>query len=136
MIFHYGHLMEEADWSGAVTGVGLLAGGSGSMTLHPAVPNPARASTAERCGGTGRPALRPARKGRRCGEHPHAVVGGRNRGDETMTKHKIAILGASGYTGAELGWTLEDNYMINRCVAAVGARRYKTYRIYEKPLDG
>jgi len=41
-----------------------------------------------------------------------------------------------GYTGAELGWTLEDNYLINRTVEAVGAKRYKTYRIYHKPLDG
>ena len=39
-----------------------------------------------------------------------------------------------GYTGAELGWTLEDNYLINRTVEAVGAKRYKTYRIYEKSL--
>jgi GNAT superfamily N-acetyltransferase len=41
-----------------------------------------------------------------------------------------------GYTGAELGWTLEDNHLINRTLEAVGARRYKTYRIYEKQLDG
>ncbi len=41
-----------------------------------------------------------------------------------------------GYTGAELGWTLEDNHLINRTLEAVGARRYKTYRIYEKPLEG
>jgi GNAT superfamily N-acetyltransferase len=39
-----------------------------------------------------------------------------------------------GYTGAELGWTLEDNKPINRIVERVGARRYKTYRIYEKPI--
>jgi GNAT superfamily N-acetyltransferase len=41
-----------------------------------------------------------------------------------------------GYTGAELGWTLEDNYLVNRTLETVGARRYKTYRIYEKRLDG
>ena len=39
-----------------------------------------------------------------------------------------------GYTSAELGWTLEDNYLINRTVEAVGAKHYKTYRIYEKRL--
>ncbi|MHC4179648.1 MAG: GNAT family N-acetyltransferase, partial [Planctomycetota bacterium] len=43
---------------------------------------------------------------------------------------------AMGYTGAELGWTLEDNYLINRTLETVGARRYKTYRVYERPLDG
>ncbi len=41
-----------------------------------------------------------------------------------------------GYTSAELGWTLEDNYLINRTVEAVGAEHYKTYRIYEKQLGG
>lgn len=39
-----------------------------------------------------------------------------------------------GYTGAELGWTLEDNEMINRTVESVGARRYKRYRIYERAI--
>jgi len=39
-----------------------------------------------------------------------------------------------GYTGAELGWTDEDNYLINRAIERVGAKRYKTYRIYEKSL--
>ncbi len=39
-----------------------------------------------------------------------------------------------GYTGAELSWTAEDNELINRTIEAVGARRYKTYRIYQKPL--
>jgi GNAT superfamily N-acetyltransferase len=35
---------------------------------------------------------------------------------------------------AELGWTLEDNQAINQTIEAVGGRRYKTYRIYEKAL--
>ena len=39
-----------------------------------------------------------------------------------------------GYTGAELSWTLEDNDAVNRTIEAVGARRYKTYRVYEKPI--
>jgi GNAT superfamily N-acetyltransferase len=39
-----------------------------------------------------------------------------------------------GYTGAELGWTLEDNEAVNRTIARVGGHHYKTYRIYEKPL--
>jgi GNAT superfamily N-acetyltransferase len=36
--------------------------------------------------------------------------------------------------GAELGWTLEDNLGVNRVIEAVGGRRYKTYRIYERAL--
>lgn len=39
-----------------------------------------------------------------------------------------------GYSGAELSWTLEDNTLINRTIEAVGGRRYKTYRVFEKPL--
>jgi hypothetical protein len=39
-----------------------------------------------------------------------------------------------GYTGAELGWTLEDNELINRTIESVGGERYKTYRIYERQL--
>jgi GNAT superfamily N-acetyltransferase len=41
-----------------------------------------------------------------------------------------------GYTGAELSWTQENNELINRTVEAVGGRRYKTYRIYQKTLTG
>lgn len=39
-----------------------------------------------------------------------------------------------GYHSAELGWTLEDNHLVNRTVERVGGRRYKTYRIYHRPL--
>jgi GNAT superfamily N-acetyltransferase len=38
-----------------------------------------------------------------------------------------------GFTG-ELSLTLEDNFVINRFLAAIGATRYKTYRIYRKQL--
>jgi GNAT superfamily N-acetyltransferase len=45
--------------------------------------------------------------------------------EETMIKR--------GITG-ELGMTLEDNFMINRFLEAIGAHRYKTYRIYRKSI--
>src|SRR5438128_11199648 len=45
--------------------------------------------------------------------------------EETMIKR--------GITG-ELSMTLEDNYMINRFLEAIGAQRYKTYRIYTKSI--
>jgi GNAT superfamily N-acetyltransferase len=38
---------------------------------------------------------------------------------------------AAGYTGAEMGWTLDDNTRVNRVIQRSGAVRYKTYRIYE-----
>jgi hypothetical protein len=41
---------------------------------------------------------------------------------------------ARGYRRGELSWTLEDNDAVNAGIEAVGARRYKTYRLYEKAL--
>jgi hypothetical protein len=38
-----------------------------------------------------------------------------------------------GFAG-ELSLTLEDNFMINRFLEAIGAQRYKTYRIYSKSI--
>lgn len=38
-----------------------------------------------------------------------------------------------GYSG-ELSMTLEDNVMVNRFIEAMGAKRYKTYRIYRRSL--
>jgi GNAT superfamily N-acetyltransferase len=43
---------------------------------------------------------------------------------------------ALGYTGAELSWTLEDNALVNRTIEAVGGRKYKTYRIFDRDLAG
>ena len=45
--------------------------------------------------------------------------------EETMIKR--------GITG-ELSMTLEDNFMINRFIEAIGAERYKTYRIYTRSV--
>jgi hypothetical protein len=39
-----------------------------------------------------------------------------------------------GITEGELGWTLEDNGRVNAGIQMMGARLYKTYRVYEKPL--
>ena len=40
-----------------------------------------------------------------------------------------------GYVG-ELSMTLENNHLINRFLAAIGATKYKTYRIYRRELGG
>ena len=34
----------------------------------------------------------------------------------------------------ELSWILEDNAPMRRIIEALGARRHRTYRIYEKAL--
>ena len=36
-----------------------------------------------------------------------------------------------GYGGCEMSWILEDNVLMNRSLKAMGAVRYKTYRIYD-----
>jgi GNAT superfamily N-acetyltransferase len=36
-----------------------------------------------------------------------------------------------GYGDCEMSWILEDNVLMNRSLTLMGARRYKTYRIYE-----
>ena len=38
------------------------------------------------------------------------------------------------YVHAEFSWVLEDNRDVNQPAEAGGARRYKTYRIYEKAM--
>jgi GNAT superfamily N-acetyltransferase len=43
--------------------------------------------------------------------------------------------GASRGVTGELSMTLEDNTMINRFIEAVGATKYKTYRIYRRLVD-
>jgi hypothetical protein len=48
---------------------------------------------------------------------------------------EVARRGAArGYVGGELSWTLEDNMMINRGIERMGARKYKTYRVYERSI--
>lgn len=40
----------------------------------------------------------------------------------------------AGYHWAELGWTLEDNRLINTGIKSMQANVYKTYRVYEKAI--
>ena len=48
---------------------------------------------------------------------------------------EIAVRGSNrGYRGGELGWTLEDNQMINVGIERMGARKSRTYRVYERAL--
>jgi len=41
---------------------------------------------------------------------------------------------AYGVTRAEASWVLEDNELMNRPMRAMGARQYRRWRIYERPL--
>ena len=39
-----------------------------------------------------------------------------------------------GYLGGEMSWILEDNYTMNKPIEDVGAKKYKTYRVYQYAL--
>jgi GNAT superfamily N-acetyltransferase len=52
---------------------------------------------------------------------------------ETLVLHVMEEAFRRGFSG-ELSMTLEDNVMVNRFIEAVGASRYKTFRIYQKKL--
>jgi GNAT superfamily N-acetyltransferase len=59
--------------------------------------------------------------------------GYRRRGiDALLYMETLKIARKLGYSGGELGWTSEDNDLINRAIESMGARRYKTYRLYER----
>jgi hypothetical protein len=36
-----------------------------------------------------------------------------------------------GFGECEMSWILEDNVLMNRSIELMGAKRYKTYRIYD-----
>jgi GNAT superfamily N-acetyltransferase len=59
----------------------------------------------------------------------------RNKGFELVMIHDLYERAmASGYKACEASWTLEDNRAMNHVIEAGGARRYKTYRLYEKEM--
>jgi len=56
----------------------------------------------------------------------------RQRGIEAGLVARVFENGVrKGYRSGELSWVLENNVMMNRLAEAVGARVYKTYRVYE-----
>jgi ribosomal protein S18 acetylase RimI-like enzyme len=56
----------------------------------------------------------------------------RRAGIAEMLVLQVLEEGASRGFTAELSMTLEDNLMVNRFIEAMGAQRYKTYRIYSR----
>ncbi len=64
------------------------------------------------------------------------LPGYRRRGiTEQLILRTYDVGKAMGYTGCEMSWTLEDNDLINKPIAALGSKLYKTYRIYARPID-
>jgi GNAT superfamily N-acetyltransferase len=58
----------------------------------------------------------------------------RRTGIAEMLVLRVLEEGASRGFCAELSMTLEDNVMVNRFIEAMGASKYKTYRIYRRSL--
>lgn len=63
------------------------------------------------------------------------------RGKKRYAPLALAVIGElvrrglkQGYEWAELGWTLEDNRLINTAIQSMGAKIYKRYRLFEKPI--
>jgi len=58
----------------------------------------------------------------------------RRTGIAEMLVLQVMEEGASRGFTAELSMTLESNVMVNRFIETMGAQRYKTYRIYHRPI--
>jgi GNAT superfamily N-acetyltransferase len=61
--------------------------------------------------------------------------GFRRRGIDALLAletHERAL--ALGYTAGEMGWVLEDDTPVIRTIEATGAKKIKTYRLYQRPL--
>jgi len=52
----------------------------------------------------------------------------------TLVSDLGVALDRRGYTMSSIGWTLEDNDVVNKLIVDCGAKRSVTHRMYEKPL--
>ncbi len=61
--------------------------------------------------------------------------GYRRRGlDAILYLDTIRTAKKLGYEGGEIGWTLEDNHLVNRAIESMGGKKSKTYRLYQRAL--
>jgi hypothetical protein len=59
----------------------------------------------------------------------------RSRGIFALFLHEMVRRGkAYGGVGAEASWILEDNDKLNKPLATLGAREYRRWRIYDRPI--
>ena len=60
----------------------------------------------------------------------------RRTGIDVLLYHSIFKDGTTkGYRAGEFSWILEDNLAIRRPIERIGAKHYKTYRMYEAPVE-
>jgi hypothetical protein len=61
--------------------------------------------------------------------------GWRRRGiDALLALETFRQAEALGYVAGELGWVVEDDQLMNRTIQATGARRVKTYRVFQRAI--
>ncbi|MBC7792666.1 MAG: N-acetyltransferase [Clostridia bacterium] len=61
--------------------------------------------------------------------------GFRKRGiDAILYKDTLTNAAKLGFTQGEIGWTLDNNAMVNRAIESMGGKKSKTYRVYEKAV--
>ena len=58
----------------------------------------------------------------------------RNKGIGVLFYHQALVVGGKRYIGGELSWVDEDNDEMTKAVTLMGARKYKSYRIFETAL--
>ncbi len=59
----------------------------------------------------------------------------RRKGLDSFLLHESLMAARRlGYTGGEVGWTLETNDPVNRLIEAMGGKVVKTYRFFERPV--
>lgn len=65
------------------------------------------------------------------------IKGGfRRRGiDSVLFVETHRAVSRVGWEGGEIGWTLEDNDMVNRAIESMAGTRIKTYRVYSAPVE-
>jgi hypothetical protein len=62
--------------------------------------------------------------------------GWRRRGlDAVLMVETIRRTDQLGFEGGEVGWTLEDNDLINRAIEGIGAQRSRVYRVFETAVE-
>lgn len=54
--------------------------------------------------------------------------------DVMMYSHLFEVGTRKGYVAGEFSWMLEDNLAIRKPMESIGARVYRSYRVYEKPI--
>jgi GNAT superfamily N-acetyltransferase len=63
------------------------------------------------------------------------VPGYRKRGVESLLCLETALRAKElGYTAGEIGWTLEDNDLVNRAIETMGGQVYRRYRLFGASL--